>query len=137
MHMGPGLLIMNSSLPRQDTTPDHLEPARVFKYLGEETRLRMLMLLDAEGELCVCEIAFALELPQPRTSQHLAQLRSSGLLSDARQGQWIFYRLHPGLPDWVRDVLRLAAGAWAQPMSRDQLRLQQMGERPQRQRLCR
>ncbi len=50
---------------------------RIFKALADETRLRILALL-LEGELCVCELIAALELPQSTTSRHLAYLRNSG-----------------------------------------------------------
>ncbi len=68
------------------------ETAQIFKALADETRLRILALL-IEGELCVCEIMAALELPQSTISRHLAYLRNSGWVSDRRQGVWMYYRL--------------------------------------------
>lgn len=82
-----------------------LAPQALFQALSDPTRLRILTLLTAEGELCVCELTHALGLSQPMVSRHLAQLRASGLVSDRRAGQWIYYRLHPGLPKWARSVL--------------------------------
>ena len=46
-----------------------------FKALSDLTRLRMLVLLSHEGELCVCELTHALDEIQPKISRHLAQLR--------------------------------------------------------------
>ncbi len=69
------------------------EKAKVFKALADETRLRILALL-LEGELCVCEIMAALELPQSTVSRHLAYLRNSGWVLDRRQGVWMYYRLN-------------------------------------------
>ncbi|MFP4696420.1 ArsR family transcriptional regulator, partial [Thiohalospira sp.] len=43
-----------------------MEAEQFFRALSDGTRLRCLMLLQAEGELCVCELTYALELPQPR-----------------------------------------------------------------------
>jgi len=77
-----------------------------FKALADETRLRCLLLISRLQECCVCELVEALSLPQPTVSRHLALLRKSGLLLDRRQGQWVHYRLHPGLPGWMGDVLR-------------------------------
>ncbi|MDT8442179.1 MAG: metalloregulator ArsR/SmtB family transcription factor [Desulfuromonadales bacterium] len=71
--------------------------ARIFKALADETRLRILALL-LEGELCVCEIMAALDLPQSTVSRHLAYLRNSGWVNDRRQGVWMFYRLETGSP---------------------------------------
>jgi ArsR family transcriptional regulator len=76
-----------------------------YKCLANETRLRCLMLLLARDELCVCDIADALDASQPMTSRHLAQLRSCNLVSDHRKGQWVYYRLHAGLESWQREVL--------------------------------
>lgn len=69
--------------------------AKFFKALADETRLRILALL-LEGELCVCELIAALELPQSTVSRHLATLRNSGWVTDRRQGVWMYYRLNDG-----------------------------------------
>lgn len=66
--------------------------AHIFKALSDETRLRILALLSA-GELCVCDLMAALELPQSTVSRHLAYLRHAGLVDDERRGIWMFYRL--------------------------------------------
>ncbi|MBW6511511.1 MAG: metalloregulator ArsR/SmtB family transcription factor [Desulfuromonadaceae bacterium] len=67
--------------------------ARLFKALADETRLRILALL-LEGELCVCELIAALELPQSTVSRHLATLRNCGWVTDRRHGVWMYYRLN-------------------------------------------
>ncbi|GAB4486801.1 MAG: metalloregulator ArsR/SmtB family transcription factor [Thermodesulfovibrionales bacterium] len=63
-----------------------------FKALSEETRLRILKLLE-RGELCVCDIVAALDMAQPKVSFHLNVLKGAGLLKDRKQGRWIHYRL--------------------------------------------
>jgi ArsR family transcriptional regulator len=65
----------------------------IFKALADETRLRVLKLLS-RGELCVCEIAAALALEQPRLSFHLRILKEAGIVSVRRQERWILYRLN-------------------------------------------
>jgi ArsR family transcriptional regulator len=67
--------------------------ARTFKALADETRLRILVLL-LDGELCVCELIAALELPQSTISRHLAYLKNAGWLEDRRHGVWMYYRLN-------------------------------------------
>ena len=67
--------------------------AIIFKALADETRLRVLKLLG-RGELCVCEIAAALDLEQPRLSFHLRILKRAGMVVDRRQERWIVYRLN-------------------------------------------
>ena len=67
-------------------------PAKLFKALSDETRLRILALLS-HGELCVCDLMEVLNLPQSTVSRHLAHLRNAGLVDDRRQGVWMYYRL--------------------------------------------
>ena len=67
--------------------------AGIFKALADETRLRILLLLF-DGELCVCEIIAALELPQSTVSRHLAYLKKTGWVSDRKQGVWMYYCLN-------------------------------------------
>ena len=115
---------------------EHLTPTTVFKCLADETRARMTLLIACEGELCVCELTAALEESQPKISRHLALLRSSGLLEDRRQGQWVYYRLHPHLPDWVHELLATVLAAnrnWLRP---DSERLEGMRKRPERTTIC-
>jgi ArsR family transcriptional regulator len=82
--------------------------AKIFKALADETRLRILALL-IEGELCVCEIMAALEMPQSTISRHLAYLRNSGWVQDRRQGVWMYYRLSSGDHALIREMLPLLA----------------------------
>lgn len=90
----------------------------LFKCMADETRLLCLLLIEREGELCVCELMSALEVSQPKVSRHLAQLRSCGLLEDRREAQWVYYRLSKELPKWVTELLSSTARAqdvWLAP----------------------
>ena len=104
-----------------------------LKALSDVTRLRMLVLLSSEGELCVCELTHALDEIQPKISRHLAQLRETGVVLDRRHGQWIYYRLNPDLPDWAREVLAATAeGMITQsPFNDDLQSLTEMPNRPE------
>lgn len=66
--------------------------SRLFRALGDETRLRIVALL-AHGELCVCHLQEALGLSQPKISRHLAILRAAGIVDPRRDGAWVHYRL--------------------------------------------
>ncbi len=103
-----------------------------FKQLSDETRMRCLMLMLTEGELCVCELTHALKLSQPKISRHLAHLRQSGVVQDRRQGQWIHYRLHDALPQWAYDVLSAASSSTrkVEPYKHDMQMLKDMPNRP-------
>jgi|SRR5690554_926731 len=80
----------------------------LHKCLADETRLRMVLLIVDQGELCVCELTSALQISQPKISRHLALLRQQGLLQDRRQGQWVHYRLNPDLPAWAMQSINIA-----------------------------
>ncbi len=70
----------------------------VLQGLSDENRLRIINLLLAADELCVCDIERVLEIPQTRVSRHLNILRSAGMVSARRQDQWMHYRLASDLP---------------------------------------
>ncbi|QTF94476.1 metalloregulator ArsR/SmtB family transcription factor, partial [Halomonas sp. BM-2019] len=109
-----------------------IESSRLFKCLADDTRLLVTLLIRREGELCVCEMTHALEESQPKVSRHLAQLRTCGLLSDRREGQWVYYCLAEGLPAWVEAVLLAADRGEAARLATLQQRLAGMGNRPER-----
>ncbi len=64
----------------------------IFKALSDETRLRILKLLE-HGELCVCDIVAAFDMMQPKVSFHLATLKAAGLVKDRREGKWMHYKI--------------------------------------------
>ena len=105
---------------------------KFFTALADPTRLRCLLLLAAEGELCVCELTHALDESQPKISRHLATLREAGIVSDRREGLWIHYRLNPELPAWARDILNTASQAniTAKPFAQYRKRLRGAPTRP-------
>jgi len=113
-----------------------MDPLIFYKSLADDTRLKSLLLISLEGELCVCELMVALEQSQPKISRHLAQLRQNRLLEDRRQGQWVFYRLHPTLPAWALAVLNDTALANHAYLHEPLARLTTMGERPERTDAC-
>lgn len=116
----------------RDQASAERSPVELFKALGDEIRLKSLLLLEDEGELCVCELMAALNEPQPKISRHLALMREAAVVVDRRQGQWVFYRLNPQLPEWVVQLLRatrLGNGAW---LKAEQQRLRAMTSRPGR-----
>ena len=82
------------------------ELVTIFKALSDETRLRIIKLLE-EGELCVCDITAALDMVQPKVSFHLSTLKEAGLIKDRKSGKWIHYSLHE--KDLFRRMLILSA----------------------------
>jgi len=70
------------------------QTARWFHALGDETRLQIIDRLS-EGEQCVCELTDLLETGQSRLSFHLKILKDAGILTDRREGRWVYYALNP------------------------------------------
>lgn len=65
---------------------------RLFKAFADRTRLRILSLLPGR-EVCVCDLISVLGAPQSKISQHLAFLRSAGLVVFRQEGKWRHYAL--------------------------------------------
>lgn len=105
-----------------------------FAALSDPTRLRLMALLAAEGELCVCELTHALDLPQPRISKHLAALREAGLARMRRDAQWVLYALAPEAEPWLSEVLAATRRDLADDpiLAEDGERLKSMCGRPGR-----
>ena len=112
-----------------------LTPGELLKLLSDPTRLRSLMLLMQEGELCVCELTYALGVIQPKISRHLASLRDTQVVVDKRAGQWVYYRINPKLPGWAITILNAALkGIKPEKQFRDDLKkLNSMPNRPENQ----
>jgi ArsR family transcriptional regulator len=65
---------------------------KVFKALSDETRIRILKMLESRP-LCVCEIQHVLKGSQPNVSHHLKTLHEAGLVESEKDGLWVAYRL--------------------------------------------
>jgi ArsR family transcriptional regulator len=112
-------------------------PTLFYKSLADDIRLKCLLLIAHEQELCVCELMHALnERSQPKVSRHLAQLKKAGILVDSKQKQWVFYALNPSLPDWALQVIKLTGEKNATFFTENLAKLASMGERPERVKVC-
>jgi len=73
-----------------------------FKALGDPIRLEIVKLLLGK-ELCVCDILDSFKVSQPTISHHLKVLKYAGLVSDNREGKWIYYSLNPEAFALIKD----------------------------------
>jgi SAM-dependent methyltransferase len=71
-------------------------PAALFRLLGDDARLRILRLLDAE-RLNVTELTALLGIAQSGVSRHLGLLKDAGLVDERRDAGFTYFRLAPGL----------------------------------------
>ncbi|EGR2125771.1 metalloregulator ArsR/SmtB family transcription factor [Vibrio cholerae] len=108
-------------------------PHQFFKLLSDETRVRCLLMIAREEKVCVGELTEALNESQPKISRHLALLRSSGVVVDTRQGQWVFYRLSDQLPGWMKKQIKglVESNCLKAEYQQDIQRLSEMKSRPE------
>ncbi|MCM8758846.1 MAG: metalloregulator ArsR/SmtB family transcription factor [Candidatus Omnitrophica bacterium] len=65
-----------------------------FRALADRTRLRIIhLLIRAERELCICEIEKCLDIAQYNVSKHTRELKIAGLITERKQGRFVYYRL--------------------------------------------
>lgn len=70
--------------------------AKIFKALGDPTRLKIVKLLSLR-ELCICELVATLDMSQPRISQHVKVLRQAGIVVERRHRQNSYLKINEDL----------------------------------------
>lgn len=105
----------------------------IFQALASEVRLRALMLIAHEKEVCVCELVHALGAEQSKISRHLSAMKNAGLLTAHRKAQWVYYALNHNQEAWQQQIITAAiAGASNDPqIMKDRKRLKNMKKRPE------
>ena len=68
--------------------------AKLLKIVSEESRLKILCILHQEKH-CVCEIEKQVDLSQSLISHHLKDLKEIGVVTDKKQGMYVYYSLSP------------------------------------------
>lgn len=91
----------------------HEHPEALFAALSDETRLRILMLLESERRLSVCHLQSLLDKPQSTISRHIGTLMEQDLLSQTQKGTSNLYALNQQIPLWIREILRLSRISWS------------------------
>ncbi len=77
---------VSSSLP---------DMAQMLALAGNEVRLKILLLLQEEQKLCVCDLSEILEMKIPAISQHLRKMKDAKMVFTEREGTVIYYYLNP------------------------------------------
>ena len=75
----------------------------LFHALSDATRLGIIEMLN-DGERCVCELQEELDAAQSRLSFHLRVLKDAGLVTDRREGRWMYYAIVPDALAEVHDL---------------------------------
>lgn len=83
---------VNARMPEEDELYDLAE---LFKVFGDSTRIRILFVLF-ESEMCVCDLAEALQMTQSAISHQLRILKQAKLVNNRREGKTVIYSLADG-----------------------------------------
>lgn len=92
--------LVNKTMPDETELYDLSE---LFKVFGDSTRIRILFVLF-EAEVCVCDLAEALNMTQSAISHQLRILKQSKLVKNRREGKSVFYSL---ADDHVRGIIAM------------------------------
>ena len=95
------------SRARQRAKPDLVRAETLFHALSDATRLAILEMLRG-GERCVCDLQADLDAAQSKLSFHLKVLKDAGLVTDRRDGRWVYYTLVDEAVDDVATFLTSA-----------------------------
>jgi ArsR family transcriptional regulator, arsenate/arsenite/antimonite-responsive transcriptional repressor len=82
----------NCCSPNKKEGKDVSDLSSLLKLVAEESRLKLLCVLR-QGKHCVCELIDHSDMSQSLISHHLKDLKEAGLVSDEKQGQWVYYSL--------------------------------------------
>ena len=91
----------------QDFIPDDrtlYELSDLFKIFGDATRMKILFALDG-GEMCVCDIACAIDMTKSAVSHQLKILRQNKLITCRKSGKNVIYSL---ADDHVKSIIEIA-----------------------------
>lgn len=69
-----------------------MDYARIFKALGDKTRLEIVVML-ADGEKCACKVLEKFNFTQPTLSHHMKILCDCGIVTSRKEGKWTYYSL--------------------------------------------
>jgi ArsR family transcriptional regulator len=89
---------------------DRAQALRWFQALSDETRLQIVEML-ASGECCVCDLQDSVGAYQSRLSFHLRKLKDAGVVSDRKDGRWVYYSLNPEVLDAMAEYLQVVQTA--------------------------
>jgi ArsR family transcriptional regulator, lead/cadmium/zinc/bismuth-responsive transcriptional repressor len=81
--------------------------ANAFSLVGNDVRIKILYLLQEEGQLCPCDLSDILGMNISAISQHLRKMKDGKIVSSKKTGQTIFYSISPDYSDILKPVFKL------------------------------
>ena len=83
------------------------ELSKVLSLAGNNVRMKILYLINKEGELCVCDLSDILSMSVPAISQHLRKMKDGNIIRDRKDGQTIYYSLKAEKPGILEPLFKL------------------------------
>ena len=77
---------------------------KLLSIAGNDVRLKILFLLNAENELCPCDLADILKMSVPAVSQHIRKMKDAGIITSRREGQTLYYSLNEDETDILNSI---------------------------------
>src|SRR5215213_7602102 len=85
----------------------NIEPgSQIFGACSDPSRLRILNLILANGEMCITDLEQILEFTQTKTSRHLIYLRNAGILTHRRYNHWVFYQVKDEVYEIIKQIFQ-------------------------------
>lgn len=81
--------------------------SNAFSLVGNDVRIKILYLLQEEGQLCPCDLSDILGMNISAVSQHLRKLKDGRIIMAKKTGQTIFYSISPAYAEILKPVFKL------------------------------
>lgn len=79
--------------------------ANIFNALSDANRLKILSIINLEGEVCTCKILEQLNITQPTLAYHMKMLQDNGLVTCYKKGTWCIYKIEYEEFNKIKDIL--------------------------------
>lgn len=100
-------LINRGILEVNDLSEQIEKAAKILNLVGNETRLKILLLIKNEQKVCVCDLSDILEISISAVSQQLRKLKDTHLLKSEKEGQTIYYNIHPDSQEILEHIFEI------------------------------
>ena len=100
--------LINRGILEVDNLSEKIErTAEILNLVGNETRLKIILLIKNEQKICVCDLSDILGISVSAISQQLRKLKDSNLLRNEKEGQTIYYYIHPSSEEILEYIFEI------------------------------
>lgn len=100
--------LINRGIQEVNNLSEQIEKtAKILNLVGNETRLKILLLITKEEKVCVCDLSDVLGISVSAISQQLRKLKDNQLLKSNKEGQTIYYNVHPDSQEILEHIFEI------------------------------